>query len=389
MTEFLLKHLVKGYPDVQNAAVRSRCGNLAGAVGIVCNLLLCAFKFTAGVLSGSVAISADAVNNLSDASSSIITLLGFRMAVKPADAEHPYGHGRTEYLSGLAVSVMILLIGIELVKSSVGKIRFPQPIEVGYLSLTILVVSIAVKLWMAAFNKKVGKMIGSSVLEATSADSRNDVITTTVVLVAAVLQKVFAWQLDGWFGLAVAIFILYSGWGLIKDAIAPLLGQAPDPELVNHIVEVTRSYPGVLGIHDLIVHDYGPGRRFASLHVEMAADVDVLHSHDVIDCIERRFLKEDNLHVIIHYDPVVNDDGQTQQIREYLAKQIKTIDPEITLHDFRMVPGESHTNLIFDVVIPHGFDKMPACRLKAEIEQMAKKKDPNWCCVITLESSYT
>lgn len=389
MTEFLLKNLVKGYPDVQNAAVRSRCGNLAGAVGIVCNLLLCAFKFTAGVLSGSVAISADAVNNLSDASSSIITLLGFRMAAKPADAEHPYGHGRTEYLSGLAVSVMILLIGIELVKSSVGKIRFPQPIEVGYLSLTILVVSIAVKLWMAAFNKKVGKMIGSSVLEATSADSRNDVIATTVVLVAAVLQKVFAWQLDGWFGLAVAIFILYSGWGLIKDAIAPLLGQVPDPELVNHIVEVTRSYPGVLGIHDLIVHDYGPGRRFASLHVEMAADVDVLHSHDVIDCIERRFLKEDNLHVIIHYDPVVNDDGQTQQIREYLAKQIKTIDPKITLHDFRMVPGESHTNLIFDVVIPYGFDKMPACRLKAEIEQMAKKKDPNWCCVITLENSYT
>ena len=258
MTEFLLKSFVKGYPDTKNPAVRTGCGNVAGAVGIVCNLLLCGFKFLAGVITSSVAISADAVNNLSDASSSIITLLGFRMAAKPADAEHPYGHGRTEYLSGLAVSVMILLIGLELVKTSIEKIQHPQAISTGWLPLLILAVSILVKLWMALFNYTVGKKIESSTLQATAADSRNDVISTGAVLLATILQMVFGWKIDGWIGLAVAIFILYSGWGLIKEAVAPLLGQAPDPELVNQIVEVTRSYPGVLGIHDLIVHDYGP-----------------------------------------------------------------------------------------------------------------------------------
>ena len=249
MTEFLLKHFVKGYPDTSSPAVRTRCGNLAGTVGIVCNVLLCAGKFLAGFLSGSLAISADAVNNLSDASSSVIALLGFRIAAKPADDEHPYGHGRTEYLAGLAVSVMILLIGLELVKTSVGKIMAPEPIQAGLVPLAVLVVSILVKLWMAAFNRQVGKQIGSSVLEATAADSRNDVIATSAVLVATLAQMIFGWQLDGWIGLAVAAFILYSGWGLVKEAIAPLLGQAPDPEMVRHILEVTRSYPGVLGIH--------------------------------------------------------------------------------------------------------------------------------------------
>ncbi|HIY10602.1 MAG TPA: cation diffusion facilitator family transporter, partial [Candidatus Anaerofilum excrementigallinarum] len=352
MTEFLLKHFVKGYPDTSSPAVRTRCGNLAGTVGIVCNVLLCAGKFLAGFLSGSLAISADAVNNLSDASSSVIALLGFRIAAKPADDEHPYGHGRTEYLAGLAVSVMILLIGLELVKTSVGKIMAPEPIQAGLVPLAVLVVSILVKLWMAAFNRQVGKQIGSSVLEATAADSRNDVIATSAVLVATLAQMIFGWQLDGWIGLAVAAFILYSGWGLVKEAIAPLLGQAPDPEMVRHILEVTRSYPGVLGIHDLIVHDYGPGRQFASLHVEMAASQDVLASHDVIDQIERRFLEQEGLHVIIHYDPIVTDNNEVGEAREYLAKQVKRLDPRLTIHDLRMVPGETHTNLIFDLVVP-------------------------------------
>lgn len=387
MTEFLLKSFVKGYPDTKNPAVRTGCGNVAGAVGIVCNLLLCGFKFLAGVITSSVAISADAVNNLSDASSSIITLLGFRMAAKPADAEHPYGHGRTEYLSGLAVSVMILIIGLELVKTSIEKIQHPQAISTGWLPLLILAVSILVKLWMALFNYTVGKKIESSTLQATAADSRNDVISTGAVLLATVLQMVFGWKIDGWIGLAVAIFILYSGWGLIKEAVAPLLGQAPDPELVNQIVEVTRSYPGVLGIHDLIVHDYGPGRQFASLHVEMGADVDVLESHDIIDQIERRFLKDYNLHVIIHYDPVIKDNGEMQQTREFLSMALKKLDPRLTLHDLRMVPGPSHTNLIFDVVTPHDFE-MQDCRLKAEIQQIAKNKNPQWNCMVTVEHSF-
>lgn len=388
MTEFLLRRFVRGYPDVSRPESRAACGNMAGAVGIVCNLLLCGFKFLAGIVTGSVAISADAVNNLSDASSSIITLLGFRMSAKPADAEHPYGHGRTEYLSGLAVSVMILLIGLELVKSSVEKIVHPAPIEAGVLPVVILSVSILVKLWMAAFNRKLGRLIASPALEATAADSRNDVISTGAVLIATLLQMAFRWQLDGWMGLAVALFILYSGWGLVKDAIAPLLGQAPDPELVAHILEVTREYPGVLGIHDLIVHDYGPGRRFASLHVEMDAAGDVLHSHDVIDQIERRFLEQDGLHVIIHYDPIVTGDGQTARAREYLARAVKSIDPRLTIHDLRMVPGHTHTNLIFDLVVPHDFE-MPACRLKAEVAALAKKEDPHWECVMTVENSYT
>ena len=388
MTEFLLKHFVKGYPDTSSPAVRTRCGNLAGTVGIVCNVLLCAGKFLAGFLSGSLAISADAVNNLSDASSSVIALLGFRIAAKPADDEHPYGHGRTEYLAGLAVSVMILLIGLELVKTSVGKIMAPEPIQAGLVPLAVLVVSILVKLWMAAFNRQVGKQIGSSVLEATAADSRNDVIATSAVLVATLAQMIFGWQLDGWIGLAVAAFILYSGWGLVKEAIAPLLGQAPDPEIVRHILEVTRSYPGVLGIHDLIVHDYGPGRQFASLHVEMAASQDVLASHDVIDQIERRFLEQEGLHVIIHYDPIVTENNEVGEAREYLAKQVKRLDPRLTIHDLRMVPGETHTNLIFDLVVPHGFE-MPECRLKSEVQAMAQSKNPKWQCVITLENSYT
>lgn len=388
MTEFLLRRFVRGYPDVSRPESRAACGNMAGAVGIVCNLLLCGFKFLAGIVTGSVAISADAVNNLSDASSSIITLLGFRMSAKPADAEHPYGHGRTEYLSGLAVSVMILLIGLELVKSSVEKISHPAPIEAGVLPVVILSVSILVKLWMAAFNRKLGRLIASPALEATAADSRNDVISTGAVLIATLLQMAFHWQLDGWMGLAVALFILYSGWGLVKDAIAPLLGQAPDPELVAHILEVTREYPGVLGIHDLIVHDYGPGRRFASLHVEMDAAGDVLHSHDVIDQIERRFLEQDGLHVIIHYDPIVTGDGQTAHARDYLARAVKSIDPRLTIHDLRMVPGHTHTNLIFDLVVPHDFE-MPACRLKAEVAALAKKEDPHWECVMTVENSYT
>lgn len=388
MTEFLLKHFVKGYPDTSSPAVRTRCGNLAGTVGIVCNVLLCAGKFLAGFLSGSLAISADAVNNLSDASSSVIALLGFRIAAKPADDEHPYGHGRTEYLAGLAVSVMILLIGLELVKTSVGKIMAPEPIQAGLVPLAVLVVSILVKLWMAGFNRQVGKQIGSSVLEATAADSRNDVIATSAVLVATLAQMIFGWQLDGWIGLAVAAFILYSGWGLVKEAIAPLLGQAPDPEMVRHILEVTRSYPGVLGIHDLIVHDYGPGRQFASLHVEMAASQDVLASHDVIDQIERRFLEQEGLHVIIHYDPIVTDNNEVGEAREYLAKQVKRLDPRLTIHDLRMVPGETHTNLIFDLVVPHGFE-MPECRLKSEVQAMAQSKNPKWQCVVTLENSYT
>lgn len=388
MTEFLLSRFVKGYPEVNDPQVRARCGNLAGLVGICCNLLLSAGKFLAGLLTGSVAISADAVNNLSDASSSIITLLGFRLAARPADDEHPYGHGRTEYLSGLAVSVMILLIGAELAKTSIQKILSPEPITTGMVSILILAASILVKFWMAAFNRHVGRLIRSATLEATAADSRNDVISTGAVLIATLLQMQFGWNLDGYMGLAVAAFILWSGWGLVKDSIAPLLGQTPDPELVRHIADVTLSYPGVLGIHDMIVHDYGPGRQFASLHAEMAASADVLESHDTIDRIEKYFLEREGLHVVIHYDPIVTDDSETGEAREFFAAEAKKLDPRLSIHDLRMVPGTTHTNVIFDLVLPRELDSR-APELKHALQEAAQRKNPLWLCVITAENSFT
>lgn len=388
MTEFLLSRFVKGYPEVNDPQVRARCGNLAGLVGICCNLLLSAGKFLAGLLTGSVAISADAVNNLSDASSSIITLLGFRLAARPADDEHPYGHGRTEYLSGLAVSVMILLIGAELAKTSIQKILSPEPITTGMVSILILAASILVKFWMAAFNRHVGRLIRSSTLEATAADSRNDVISTGAVLIATLLQMQFGWNLDGYMGLAVAAFILWSGWGLVKDSIAPLLGQTPDPELVRHIADVTLSYPGVLGIHDMIVHDYGPGRQFASLHAEMAASADVLESHDTIDRIEKYFLEQEGLHVVIHYDPIVTDDSETGEAREFFAAEAKKLDPRLSIHDLRMVPGTTHTNVIFDLVLPRELDSRTS-ELKHALQEAAQRKNPLWLCVITAENSFT
>ena len=388
MTEFLLSHFVKGYPEVNDPQVRTRCGNLAGMVGILSNLLLSSGKFLAGLLTGSVAISADAVNNLSDASSSIITLLGFRLAAKPADDEHPYGHGRTEYLSSLAVSVMILMIGVELAQTSFQKILHPEPISSGLLAVMILAVSILVKLWMAAFNRQVGKKIHSAALEATAADSRNDVISTSAVLLATLLQMQFGWKLDGYMGLAVAIFILWSGWGLVKDSIAPLLGQTPDPELVRHIADVTLSYPGVLGIHDMLVHDYGPGRQFASLHAEMPANADVLESHDTIDRIEKYFLEQEGLHVVIHYDPVVIDDSETGEARSFFAAEVKKIDPRLSIHDLRIVPGTTHTNVIFDLVLPRELDSRTA-EIKHTLQELAREKNPLWLCVITAENSFT
>ncbi len=388
MTEFLLSRFVKGYPEVNDPQVRARCGNLAGLVGICCNLLLSAGKFLAGLLTGSVAISADAVNNLSDASSSIITLLGFRLAARPADDEHPYGHGRTEYLSGLAVSVMILLIGAELAKTSIQKILSPEPITTGMVSILILAASILVKFWMAAFNRHVGRLIRSATLEATAADSRNDVISTGAVLIATLLQMQFGWNLDGYMGLAVAAFILWSGWGLVKDSIAPLLGQTPDPELVRHIADVTLSYPGVLGIHDMIVHDYGPGRQFASLHAEMAASADVLESHDTIDRIEKYFLEQEGLHVVIHYDPIVTDDSETGEARAFFAAEAKKLDPRLSIHDLRMVPGTTHTNVIFDLVLPRELDSRTS-ELKHALQEAAQRKNPLWLCVITAENSFT
>lgn len=387
MTNWLIKTFIKDYKNTEDRRVRMIYGKFSSWVGIICNILLFTGKFIAGSVSGSVSITADAVNNLSDASSSIISLFGFKLSSRPADEEHPFGHGRYEYLSGLMVSVLIMVIGIELFKSSCDKILHPTQVEFGLLAGIILAVSIAVKLWMAYFNTKIGNVIHSQTLIATAADSRNDVISTAAVLIASIISCFAPVNLDGVMGLAVAIFILYSGFGLIKDTLDPLLGKAPDPELAEHIQKTILSYEGVLGTHDLIVHDYGPGRQFASVHVEMAAESDVLKCHDIIDNIERDFRKNFNLHMIIHYDPVVTNDPSVNNLRHWLSEQVKTIDPCLSIHDLRIVPGITHTNVIFDCVVPHTLD-VSASEITSRIKKMVSDKYPDYLCVITIDASF-
>ena len=352
MTQFLLRIFAGTGANPQDGAARTAIGKLSGAVGIVCNVLLCAMKLAAGTLSGSVSITADALNNLSDATSSIVTLLGFRLAERPADEHHPYGHARYEYLSGLAVAALILLIGFELAKTSVLKILHPAAVTLSAVTVLVLLASIAVKLWMAVFNRKLSSLIGSSALEAAAVDSRNDCLATGAVLIAAVVEWVTDWRVDGIMGLGVAVFIFYSGWSLARQTISPLLGEAADPNLRQQIADFIRANPKVLGYHDLMVHDYGPGQRFASLHVEMDKDEDPLLCHEIIDDLERKCLKHHGVHLVIHYDPVVTDDPELERMRMVVASMLRMKDDAISIHDFRMVPGKDHTNLIFDVSLP-------------------------------------
>lgn len=352
MTNLLLRLFVPGYENKEDTAVRAAVGSLSGTVGILCNLLLFAVKLAAGLMTGALSITADAMNNLSDASASIVTLAGFRLAGKPADAHHPYGHARFEYLSGLAVAALILFIGFELAKSSLEKIFTPTPVAFSFVAVAILLLSMGLKLWMCLFNRKLGKEIQSQALMATAADSRNDCIATGAVLLAAVLGAVTKLHLDGWMGLAVAGFILYSGIQLAKDTINPLLGESADPELRQKIVDYIQRQPKVLGYHDLMVHDYGPGQRFASLHVEMDRNEDPLLCHEIIDDMERECLRSHNVHLVIHYDPVITDDPELNRMRQLISALLRVKDHRLTLHDFRMSQGETRTELSFDVDLP-------------------------------------
>ena len=352
MTNLLLRLFVKDADNTDSPKVRAAIGTLSGLVGIVCNLLLFAFKLLVGTLTSSVSITADAMNNLSDASGSIVTFIGFRVADKPADEHHPYGHARAEYLSGLGVAALILVIGLELVKTSVEKIIHPTPVTFTTVAAVVLLASIAVKFWMNLFNRSLAKRIDSTALMATAADSRNDCITTGAVLIAAVVEKLTNIPVDGWIGLAVALFILYSGLNLAKDTISPLLGEGADPELREKIVDYIVAQPKVLGYHDLMVHDYGPGQRFASLHVEMDCREDPLECHERIDDMERECLRSHNVHLVIHYDPVVIDNPELTALKAKVLCLLQTRDPRLSLHDFRMVPGKKHMNLVFDVALP-------------------------------------
>ena len=384
MTSLLLRLFVKNHDDTENPVVRGAYGKLAGAVGIVCNLLLFAGKLLAGILSGSVAVTADAVNNLSDASSSLVTLLGFKLAERPADEEHPYGHARIEYISGLVVAALILLIGAELAKSSFSKILHPETVEFSLLTLGVLVGSILVKLWMALFCRKLGRRIDSTTLLATSADSRNDVISTAAVLVGCLVGYFFDVKLDGYIGMAVALFIIWSGCSIAKDTINPLLGERASEELVRNISDLILSHEKILGIHDLMVHDYGPGNCFASVHAEMDSAEDPLTCHDIIDDIERDALRELRVHLVIHYDPIITDDEELNAARALVEQEIRSIDESLSLHDFRMVRGPGHTNLIFDLVIPYSMEDRKA-ELKARIDERLQRQDRKYYTVITFD----
>ena len=388
MTQFLIRCFIKRPDDVKDAAVRTAYGNLASLVGMACNILLCIGKLLAGTLFGSIAIMADALNNLSDASSNVVSLIGFRLAAKAPDAEHPYGHARYEYLAGLVVSVTILAIGFSLLKESALKVLHPTPVAFSWLSIGVLAASILVKLWLSGFNRAVGKKINSETLMATAADSRNDVLTTGAVLLSTILCSLTGYGIiDGIMGVGVAAFILWSGWGLVMDTLSPLLGESPSPELVEHIERTVMSYPGVLGMHDLMVHDYGPGHQFASLHVEFPAETDPLTAHDVIDNIEKDFLQKDRLQVTIHYDPIVTADASVGVLRARLQEHARQLDPQLSIHDLRIVPGDSHTNVLFDLVFPAGYTG-DIDQMLAKMCQFVKEQDPKYCCVVKVEQSY-
>lgn len=387
MTDWLSRMFVKNFGRVNDPDVRVAYGLLASVVCIVCNVVLCLAKGVIGLAAGSVSIVADAVNNLSDASSNMVALAGFKLASRPADAAHPYGHGRYEYLAGLVVSVLVTAVGIELVRSGIERILAPEPVDFSLALVVVMLLSIAVKAWMMSFNRTIGRRIESETLEATAVDSHNDVITTGAVLVCAVVSRFTGVELDGWVGLAVGLFVLASGLGLVRETVGTLLGQAPSPELVEHIREKILGYPGVLGTHDLMIHDYGPGRKFASAHVEMAAEADPLETHDLIDNIEQDFLREDGLVMTIHYDPIVTNDPGLHDLRNWLEARAEGLAPGVSVHDVRRVSGPTHANVIFDVVRPASCALNPD-ELRERLSAVVAERYPEAACSITIDESY-
>lgn len=387
LTDALIRRFVKNRADVENDRVRYAYGRLAGASGLAANMLLFAAKLAAGLLSGSLAIVADAFNNLSDAGSSIVTLVGFKLSSAPPDKEHPFGHGRMEYLSALAVAALIMVAGFELAKSAVDKILHPTPTDVTVLTMVILAVSILVKLWMALFYRKIGGIIHSETLKAACADSRNDVLCTGVVLITSLIGWGTGVAIDGYVGTAVALFVIWSGFSIVREAVSPLLGQAPDPELVRNIKDMVLSHEGIVGVHDVMVHNYGPGRCVVSLHAEVPCREDMMRSHDMIDCVEKELMAKFRVLACIHMDPVDTEDERVETLRLMVEAVLKDMDDRLDLHDFRVVFGETHTNLIFDLVVPYGYKEDQP--LGQEIERRVQKLDPRLFVVATVEHSFT
>lgn len=377
MTNMLIKFFIKNSEETNNPSVREKYGMLSGGVGIFCNILLFIGKLSVGLISASISIMADAFNNLSDAASSVVTLVGFKMAGRPADDQHPFGHGRIEYISGLIISTVVMMMGLEFVKSSIEKIINPASIEIGIYSIIILLMSILLKLWMSIFNKKIGDRINSSTIKAISMDSLADVAATATALIGAIISYMCGVYVDGYAGILVALFIIYTGFTTARETLSPLLGQAPDKEFVDKIEKKVLSYDNIVGVHDLIVHNYGFNNSLVSLHAEVPCDINILKIHETIDTVERDIKKDFNCDIVIHMDPIATDDNAVNSVKYEIESIVKSIDERLNIHDFRMVQADSFTNLIFDLVVPHMFELKDD-----EIESIINEK------IIALNSSY-
>ena len=382
--EWLVRTFVRNADEVHLDSVRRQTGQLGGVVGIVINLVLFAVKFTAGSLFHSIAVQNDGINNLTDAFSSIVTLVSFRMSGKPADHDHPFGHARIEYIAASIVAVVVLLIGTELFKSSLAKIVHPEDVLFSWITIGALLFSILVKLWLFTWNKFLGRRIGSSVMEATAIDSLSDVLTTSAVLVSLLIAQLFHLRIDGWMGAAVACFILYSGLRILKETMDQILGRGPAQETTRQLEAIILGHTGVLGLHDLMVHDYGPHRTYASVHVEVDAGVDILFSHELIDDIERDIERDMGIHLVIHLDPIVTDDPVANEMKALVARRLAEGDPRCAINDFRMEKGQTHSNHSFDVTAP--FDcRMGDQEIKDRFQRLLAAHDPRLFSVITVD----
>lgn len=388
MTEFLIRHFIKDYKDVEKISVRTAYGVLASIVGIFCNFFLFAVKFVVGLVLHSVSVTADAFNNLSDAGSSIISFVGVKMAEKPADKDHPFGHGRIEYIAALVVSFLVLEVGFTFLKDSFGKILHPEIMNFQIVSVVILILSIAVKLWLGLFNRKLGEKIDSKVMMAVFTDSMGDVITTSATILSLIFFAVTGINIDGIVGVGVALVVMWAGVGIARDTLEPLIGQAIDPEVYEEIKHFVEKYDGIEGTHDLIVHNYGPGRSMASIHAEVPNDVDIEQSHEIIDRIEREAAKELGIFLVIHMDPVEIRNKKILRIKETAVRILHDLDPLCSLHDFRVVHGEHQINLIFDMVVPIDYDEKKKEDLSLRMAERMKGADSRYECVITVESDY-
>lgn len=388
MTDFLVKHFVKDYENTEKMSVRTAYGILASIVGIFCNVLLFGIKFTIGALLRSVSVMADGFNNLSDAGSSVISFVGVKMASKPADEEHPFGHGRMEYIAALVVSFLVIDVGFSFFKDSIGRIRNPLEIQFQPVALCILIVSIGIKLWLGLFNKKLGEKLDSKVMMAVFTDSMGDVLATAATILSIIISKVWGINIDGFVGIAVSIVVMKAGIGIAKDTLEPLLGEAVPKEIYERITSFVEGYDGVYGTHDLIVHNYGPGKSMASLHVEVPNDVDIEVSHEIVDRIEREARKALGVYLVIHMDPIEMKNEKTLMAREQVEKVIRELDDKLSIHDFRMVIGEKQMNLIFDLVVPVHYEKESNKLLCQEIRRRMNQIDERYQCVIVVENSF-